>query len=149
VTLIANWSFSCNAEIHGQLTLILVDLHRFKKYNDSYGHRLGNELLQSAGQIFRDAVRFGGDEFAIVLPETDLEQSWHIVKRIRHSFGSLPNRSAVTLSMGVVIYREEPLHEFFDRADHLLCDVKANGGNGCQSELSGGTARKTFFMTAL
>ncbi len=129
---------------HGPLTLILIDLDRFKNYNDSHGHRLGNELLYSAGQIFQDAVRsidgvyrFGGDEFAIVLPETDLEAARHIVKRIRHSFACLPNRAEVTLSMGMAIYREEPLHEFFDRVDHLLYDIKESGGNGCQSELSG------------
>ena len=130
---------------HEHFTLILVDLDQFKKYNDSNGHRLGNELLHSAGQVFKGAVRsidgvyrFGGDEFAIVLPETDLEEAWHIVKRIQQ-----------TLSMGMAIYREEPLREFFDRVDHLLYDVKANGGNGCHSELSGCNARKAFSMNAL
>ncbi len=141
---------------HDPLTLILIDLDRFKNYNDSYGHRLGNELLYSAGQIFQGAVRsidgvyrFGGDEFAIVLPETDLEAAQHIVKRIRHSFGRLPKRAEVTLSMGMASYREEPLSEFFDRVDQLLYDVKANGGNGCQSELSGSSARKDSSRTAL
>jgi len=141
---------------HEPLTLILIDLDRFKKYNDSHGHRLGNELLCSAGQIFQGAVRsidgvyrFGGDEFAIVLPETDLEAARNIVKRIRHSFGRLPMRAEVTLSMGMAIYREEPLSEFFDRVDQLLYDVKANGGNSCHSELSGGYARKDISGTAL
>ena len=128
---------------HNPLTLILIDLDRFKNYNDSLGHRLGNELLYLAGQVFQGTVRsidgvyrFGGDEFAIVLPETDLEAARYIVKRIQHSFGRLPNRAEVTLSVGMATYREEPLHEFFDRVDHLLYNVKANGGNGCQSELS-------------
>jgi len=142
---------------HEKLTLILVDLDQFKKYNDSHGHRLGNELLHSAAQIFKGAVRsidgvyrFGGDEFAIVLPETNLNQAWHIAKRIRHSFGSLTERAEVTLSMGMSIYQEEPLHEFFDRVDHLLYEVKANGGNGCQSELRGSNApRKAVSMNAL
>ncbi|SPF56588.1 putative Diguanylate cyclase [Candidatus Desulfosporosinus infrequens] len=126
---------------HDPLTLILIDLDRFKNYNDSLGHRLGNELLYSAGQTFQDAVRstdgvyrLGGDEFAIVLPETDMEAARHIVKRIQLSFGCLPNRAEVTLSMGMAIYAEEPLNDFFDRVDHLLYDIKANGGNGCQFE---------------
>jgi diguanylate cyclase (GGDEF)-like protein len=138
------------------LTLILIDLDKFKSFNDSHGHRLGNELLCSAGQIFQGAVRsidgvyrFGGDEFAIVLPDTDLEEAWHIVRRIQHSFGNLPNRAGVTLSMGMGIYREEPLREFFDRVDQLLYDVKANGGNGCHSELSGRDACRGILRTAL
>ncbi len=129
---------------HKPLTLILIDLDRFKNYNDSLGHRLGNELLYSAAQGFQGAVRsidgvyrFGGDEFAIILPETDLETAGYIVKRIQDSFEYLPNRGEVTLSVGMATYREEPLHEFFDRVDHLIYNVKAKGGNGCQFELSG------------
>ncbi len=128
---------------HNSLTLILVDLDKFKHYNDTYGHRLGNELLHSAGQVFRDAVRtmdgvyrFGGDEFAFVLPETNYEEACSIAKRIRQSFESLPNRDSVTLSMGMAIYKDEPVEKFFDRVDHLLYDVKASGGNCCHFEYS-------------
>ncbi|MHB8073749.1 GGDEF domain-containing protein [Desulfosporosinus fructosivorans] len=141
---------------HAPLTLILIDLDHFKNYNDSHGHRLGNELLNSAGQIFRGAVRsidgvyrFGGDEFAIVLPDTDIEQARYIIKRIRHSFESLPNREVVTLSMGVANYREEALIEFFDRVDHLLYSMKASGGNGCQFESSESYASNSSSRTAL
>lgn len=141
---------------HDPLTLILIDLDQFKKYNDLYGHRSGNELLYSAGQVFKNAIRsidgvyrFGGDEFAIILPETELEEALHVVKRIRQSFESLPNRATVTLSMGVASYRDEPTHDFFDRVDHLLYDVKSNGGNGCQSDLSGSKTSKGPYRTAL
>lgn len=141
---------------HDPLTLILIDLDQFKSYNDSHGHRLGNELLYSAGQIFQEAVRsidgvyrFGGDEFAIVLPDTDLEEARHIVKRVQHAFEKLPNRGEVTLSMGMAIYREEPLRDFFDRVDQLLYEVKAKGGNGCHSELDGSDAREDISRTAL
>lgn len=127
---------------HTSLCLILIDLDHFKVYNDSYGHRSGNELLYSVGRVFQGAVRsidgvyrFGGDEFAIILPETDLEQVKHVVKRIQDSFKSLPDRAAVTLSMGMAIYREEPVREFFEHVDHLLYEVKAKGGNGCQADL--------------
>ena len=141
---------------YGPLTLILIDLDQFKKYNDSFGHRRGNELLYSTGQVFKNAIRsidgvyrFGGDEFAIILPETDLEEARHVVNRIRKSFESLPNRSTVTLSMGMASYGEEPAQEFFDRVDHLLYDVKAKGGNCCQTELSGSNVRKGSYRTAL
>ena len=123
------------------LTLILLDFDRFKNYNDSYGHRQGNKLLFAAGKVFKDAVRsidgvyrFGGDEFAIVLPETNLEQALQVVKRIQASFQTLPNRSMVTLSVGMAAYRGEPLYDFFDYVDQMLYTVKANGGNGCQFE---------------
>lgn len=141
---------------HNPLTLILIDLDRFKNYNDSLGHRLGNDLLYSAGQVFQSAVRsidgvyrIGGDEFAIVLTETDLEAARYIVKRIQHSFERLPNRAEVTLSMGMAIYQEEPLPEFFDLVDRLLYDVKAHGGNGCHSELSVVYASKAISSAAL
>lgn len=141
---------------HSPLTLILVDLDHFKKYNDSHGHRAGNALLYSAAQIFKSSVRsidgvyrFGGDEFAIILPETGLEEARYVVKRIRQSFGNLPNRAGVTMSMGVSVYREEPLQEFFDRVDQLLYEVKAKGGNGCHFDLSGGYGREDVSKTAL
>ena len=141
---------------YNPFTLILIDLDRFKNYNDSLGHRLGNDLLYSAGQVFQSAVRsidgvyrFGGDEFAIVLTETDLEAARYIVKRIQHSFERLPNRAEVTLSMGMAIYQEEPLTEFFDRVDRLLYEVKAQGGNGCHSELSVVYASKATSSAAL
>lgn len=141
---------------HEPLTLILIDLDRFKNYNDSLGHRLGNELLYSAGQVFQGAVRsidgvyrFGGDEFAIILTETDLEAARSIVKRIQHLFERLPNRAEVTLSMGMAMYREESVYEFFDRADRFLYNVKTNGGNGCHSELSGVYASKGVSSAAL
>lgn len=130
------------------LALILVDLDRFKNYNDTYGHRAGNELLHSAGQVFREAVRsmdgiyrFGGDEFAFVLPETNYEDAQLIAKRIRQSFERIPNRGKVTLSMGMAIYRDEPIESFFDRVDHLLYTVKANGGNCCLIESGGNFQR--------
>lgn len=134
---------------HDPLTLILIDLDQFKNFNDVFGHRLGNELLQSAAQIFRESVRsvdglfrFGGDEFAVILPETDLEEARRIATRMRHSFDGLHNRATVTLSMGMALYKEESLVEFFDRVDHLLYDVKANGGNSCLSEEKGNCGRK-------
>lgn len=141
---------------HAQLTLILIDLDQFKNYNDAYGHRLGNELLRSTGRAFREAVRsmdgvyrFGGDEFAVVLPETDLEEARQVAKRIRQSFELIPERASVTLSMGMALYREESLAEFFDRVDHLLYDVKAHGGNCCQSEPTGHYTQKSVSMVGM
>lgn len=136
------------------LALILVDLDKFKNYNDTYGHRAGNELLHSAGQVFQKAVRtmdgvyrFGGDEFAFVLPETKEDEAYYVAKRIRLLFEALPNRGTVTLSMGMAIYKDESLDNFFDRVDHLLYAVKAKGGNCCNFEYCESYPHKDTFRS--
>ncbi|MFZ3373445.1 MAG: GGDEF domain-containing protein [Desulfitobacteriaceae bacterium] len=128
-----------------ELTLILIDLDQFKKYNDSFGHRRGNELLHLCGITFREAVRlgdevyrFGGDEFAVLLPETDLEDARKVAVRIRQAFQRLDIRECVTISMGMAAYRGESLEEFFDRVDNLLYTVKLQGGDCCQIDSTAG-----------
>ncbi len=121
------------------LTLILIDLDRFKKYNDTFGHRRGNELLHLSGITFREAVRggdevyrFGGDEFAVVLPEADLEDARKVAIRIRQAFQRLDSHEFVTISMGMAEFQGESMEEFFDRVDNLLYSVKLQGGDSCK-----------------
>ena len=121
--------------------MLLIDLDYFKKYNDTFGHRKGNDLLQTFGQIMLANVRstdgvfrFGGDEFAIILPLATLEDARQIVLRIRENFSSLGIRGSVTLSIGLSQYFSgaETAEQFFDRVDSLLYNVKMQGGNGFQ-----------------
>jgi diguanylate cyclase (GGDEF) domain len=117
-------------------TLILIDLDKFKKYNDTFGHRRGNELLRMCGHIFLESVRredevyrFGGDEFAVLLPDTNLDNAQKVAVRIRQAFHNLDIRECVTLSMGIATYQGESIEEYFDKVDNLLYTVKFEGGD--------------------
>lgn len=123
------------------LTLLLIDLDGFKAYNDSYGHQRGNELLRASGQILKEAVRatdgvyrFGGDEFAVVFPDTSLDDAGIVADRIAQLFARLNGRGSVTLSMGMASYHGESMKEFFERVDSILYNVKVQGGDSCQFE---------------
>ncbi|MDH4099242.1 MAG: diguanylate cyclase [Nitrospirota bacterium] len=77
------------------LSLIMIDLDNFKPYNDSYGHQAGDELLKEVGRVLHGAVRsidaavrYGGDEFAVILPETGAEGALNIAHRIMKDMNS-------------------------------------------------------------
>ena len=73
------------------LSLLMVDLDHFKKVNDTYGHQVGDLVLARTAELIRDAVRstdtvfrYGGEEFVVLLPETDSETTQEVAERIRH-----------------------------------------------------------------
>jgi diguanylate cyclase (GGDEF)-like protein len=108
-------SFSL-AQRHGQaLSLILLDVDRFKSYNDAYGHPAGDELLKDLGGIMLSVTRetdlvarIGGEEFALVLPQTGLEGAEALGERVRVAVErSTSFRRPVTVSLGVAVIREE------------------------------------------
>jgi two-component system cell cycle response regulator len=83
------------AERQGRpISLILLDIDDFKKYNDKYGHLAGDEVLRKAGEIIRSCIRenvdsgyrYGGDEFAVILIEADLDIAKEIGQRIQRAF---------------------------------------------------------------
>ena len=87
------------------LSLILLDLDNFKEYNDKYGHLAGDEVLRCAGEIISSCIRegvdsgyrYGGDEFAIILIDADLDIPQEIGARIEIAF---KNKGAITVSVG-------------------------------------------------
>jgi len=100
------------------LALILMDLHRFKEVNDRYGHLTGDQALQSAAATLRKtlrtsdyAFRIGGDEFALLLPQSDPEQANTLARRLRSSYEAitLPMKLDVPLALdyGVAVFPEE------------------------------------------
>ena len=125
------------------LSLLILDLDNFKKYNDTHGHVVGDEVLAKTGEILLkslrktdSAYRYGGEEFAVILPETGGNQAVHFAERIRKGFekhaflirqdGSL----SVTASIGVAQYKQrEEISAFIKRADENMYTAKKQGKN--------------------
>lgn len=126
-----------------ELSLVVCDVDYFKKYNDRYGHQAGDrclvELAGAIGKALRResdwAVRFGGEEFVVVLPGTDsagarlmAERLLEAVRRLRIVHEESEVSPFVTLSAGVATSREaEDPAELFNRADHHLYQAKEQG----------------------
>ncbi len=127
------------------LCLLLLDIDHFKKFNDAYGHRIGDQVLKVVGFKLREAAsngdtpaRYGGEEFALLLPNTKIEDAVTRADKLRTSLGShyLKNKATgdnygqVTVSIGVAHFRpDEPLEAFVSRADAALFEAKHQGRN--------------------
>jgi diguanylate cyclase (GGDEF)-like protein len=127
------------------LTLLMLDLDRFKAFNDRYGHLAGDQALRETADVLRQnarsvdlLARYGGEEFAIILPETDLVRAAAHAERIRsavasHVFHSQETGQAhqVTVSIGVAALTSatEKIEELVHDADQALYRAKAGGRN--------------------
>lgn len=121
------------------LSLIMLDIDRFKEFNDQYGHLAGDEALRSLAQILRknsrrvDTVaRYGGEEFAIILPETDLAQAGVQAERLRASAEEHQWREGhLTISLGAAALTPEMtrVEDLVRDADRPLYHAKAAGRN--------------------
>lgn len=120
-------------------SLVLIDIDRFKEINDRFGHPAGDETLRSVAKLLRSALRsrdvlfrYGGDEFAAILPDTTVEGAVVIGERLRRTVqrASWPRRT-VTLSVGIAGTDPNvtsPM-DVLGAADQALLDAKANGRN--------------------
>lgn len=117
--------------------VIMIDVDRFKQYNDTHGHLAGDGVLMTMGSVIADAIRdldvaarYGGEEFLVLLPECDLSNGVLAAERIRARLAKESfDGGAVTISMGVA---EFPTHgdsagEVIGVADNALYEAKANG----------------------
>jgi diguanylate cyclase (GGDEF)-like protein len=123
------------------LSVVMFDLDHFKPVNDTYGHLVGDQVLHALTARFRSNIRqsdimarFGGDEFALLLPETDLATASEIADRICHAIQSTPFQTDageiyLTASMGVTTatYEVGDLAALLARADAALYRAKQNG----------------------
>jgi diguanylate cyclase (GGDEF)-like protein len=127
------------------LSLILIDIDHFKRFNDRYGHQVGDDCLRRvAGALTSGchrpadlAARYGGEEFAIILPETPLEGAVAVSNSLRGAIAKLavPHADSdvsafVTMSQGIVsVVPDVQLtpHELIERADHALYQAKHKG----------------------
>jgi diguanylate cyclase len=125
------------------LSMIICDIDHFKSFNDTYGHQIGDQVLRLVARIFHDGVkgrdlpcRYGGEEFVILLPETDAEGAGKVADVLRNAVKSkeIRNRatgeilSSVTISLGVAELTDvEDSKEWIERADKALYRAKKMG----------------------
>lgn len=136
---------------HSSLCLAMIDVDFFKRVNDTYGHLAGDEILQGLAKLLHLNIRksdlicrFGGEEFAILLPETTIEQGIELMERLRtiteeHAFQTSAGPIPITFSGGISIiepYKMDPNAESLQvishalaLADEALYDAKQDGRN--------------------
>ncbi len=119
------------------LSLVLFDVDRFKMYNDRHGHLAGDDVLRAIGEVVRECTRdcvdsgfrYGGDEFTVILPETEEAQARQVAERIRTTFAGR-QFDACTMSLGLISYRKNMNAQTFIRlADEMMYGAKRSGGN--------------------
>jgi diguanylate cyclase (GGDEF)-like protein len=129
-----------NQRYQRDLSVIMIDIDRFKDYNDAHGHPAGDEALREIAQgIARGArrgldvvSRYGGEEFAIILPETDLAGARTVAENVRKAIeGNGKFLQPTTVSLGVASLAGEPLtaQALVERADRALYQAKCQGRN--------------------
>src|SRR5690606_16516739 len=130
------------------LSLILIDLDYFKMVNDQFGHLAGDKVLTEVASRIRNTCRhsdlcfrLGGEEFSVILSQTDHEGAWIIAERIRQAIAASPievdgHSLMMTTSLGVANYRAgESRDELVRRADSALYNAKREGRNRCSGDL--------------
>lgn len=120
------------------LTVMLLDVDHFKRFNDDFGHQTGDHVLAQVGAILQQTVRttdlacrYGGEEFVIILPDTPLNDALPIAHRIRQEVADYHwEARPVTISIGVAqLTRQTTPHQLVSDADQALYQAKAAGRN--------------------
>jgi len=126
-------------------SIVIADIDHFKKFNDTYGHLVGDKVLKYVSKIIKSCVkgkdlaaRFGGEEFTLLLPDTDISDAEIVSEQVRSAISktNLIDKSVnedygqVTISLGVSQYKpnEQP-QEILERADKALYQAKEKGRN--------------------
>jgi diguanylate cyclase (GGDEF)-like protein/PAS domain S-box-containing protein len=127
---------------HRPISIIVVDFDSLKKINDTYGHLAGDRALSVFSKIVQQIIRevdilgrFGGDEFLILLPETDEDQAFHVMERINQVLASSPifyqdSSFSISISAGIASIENwtDTLEDLLTRADEALYEAKEKGG---------------------
>lgn len=125
-----------NIQRHGYpLSLIFLDLDDFKKINDKHGHDYGDVVLKNVADIIQQTTRstdfvfrYGGEEFVIILPNTDINNAVLLCSRLLNNV-----KSTITASIGVTLFKDDDnIHSFIKRADDAMYKAKNNGKNQIQ-----------------
>jgi len=127
------------------VSLVMIDLDNFKRYNDIFGHVSGNVVLIQVGEIFKSFIRkadtvsrYGGEEFVIILPHTERQRAYKLCDRLRKTIEkeafegeeSMPG-GRITISSGVATFPDDAAtaEELVDHADKALYEAKRSGRN--------------------
>ncbi|MBM3115393.1 sensor domain-containing diguanylate cyclase [Jeongeupia naejangsanensis] len=120
------------------LAVIFCDIDHFKRVNDEHGHAMGDTVLQQFSALLRKRirqrdylVRWGGEEFVLLCPDTSLEHAGQLAQSLRYSTeaNTWPTGQTMTASFGVTTLATEPLATFLERADRALYEAKHRGRN--------------------
>ena len=129
-----------------QLAIVVLDLDRFKEINDNFGHAAGDVMLRAVSQLLSslarqgDSVaRWGGEEFVVVLPETDLEGALRFAERLRrtieaHAVGDMHTSASCGVS---TMLPDDSVDDLLGAADQALYHAKSNGRNRTESAIRG------------
>jgi diguanylate cyclase (GGDEF)-like protein len=121
----------------------MLDIDHFKRFNDTYGHAVGDQVLVKVADCFRKscrdsdfAARFGGEEFVLLLEEADSHNALKFAERLREAITELSLsgiEQTITASLGIACLRPETqsLDELIIRADRALYEAKHSGRNRC------------------
>jgi diguanylate cyclase (GGDEF)-like protein/PAS domain S-box-containing protein len=143
---------------HFPLSILMLDIDNFKSVNDRYGHYEGDNVLKRMGDIMKryirqvdSAYRYGGEEFTLILPETESEEAIQVAERIRQGFKTenfspkIDEKVHLTVSIGVARYfPKEELIAFLKRVDENLYRAKAQGKDRVYYHEKGGES--SFLM---
>jgi diguanylate cyclase (GGDEF)-like protein len=140
---INQWIDYCN-RYETPLSLVMLDIDNFKRVNDCYGHLIGDSVIQNIASTIKKAIRnadifarWGGEEFAILLPNTDIHQTMEMMERVRiciqnSKYNKVEN---ITCSFGLVTLRKnENAESLLQRVDKLLYIAKDAGKNAVVGE---------------
>jgi len=137
----------------GEFSIAMGDLDNFKYYNDRFGHDAGNDALKAVGEALQEAgrdqdvaVRYGGEEFVLIMPETSKEDAGVVADRVCRAIAELelspsPSKNGVTMSLGVASYPVDAVapEALIRCADRAMYTAKAKGKN--QTQLYGANRR--------
>jgi diguanylate cyclase (GGDEF)-like protein len=126
-----------------ELTCLIIDIDHFKKINDTYGHDMGDKVIKTIAKLMLENTRIidsvgriGGEEFAILMPNTDVESAYQIADRLRENISKekivLNNKDVyITVSIGLsyLNHADKTIHTLIKRADTALYEAKENGRN--------------------
>ncbi len=136
----ADFLFNSLIESKQSFSVIMLDIDYFKKVNDEFGHKAGDEVLQFLAAVMQEAarekdtsIRLGGEEFALVLPGISEEEAYEIAEALRATVANSlpPTNKYITISNGVGTFTnfQEPVADFMNQVDEALYKAKESGRN--------------------